>query len=109
MDLSSYTDAARALLSPGGKYEIGTETINGVEQTVFRTAPPSLRYFFTNAVADSGTQTFLVYEEERYTFLEAWQKAQKVMQGLHRLGVRPGDRVGISVDSVQVKHMEVRI
>lgn len=96
MDLSAYPPAARALLEPGGPYELAEANIRGVTSPVFRNAPAHLRALYQGALAH-GDDTFYVYEDERYTFGEAWRQAERVRAGLSRLGVQPGDRVGIAL------------
>lgn len=97
MNLDHYPDSVQELLGPGGTYELDTAMINGVEQIVFKNAPASLRDLFQGALAESEHRTFLVYESNRYTFGDAWRMAERVMFGLERLGVKPGDRVGLAL------------
>ena len=96
MDLSHYDPAVQELLGPGGEYELMITQIRGAEHPTFKTAPLHLRELFQGAL-EHATDTFYVYEEERYTFAEAWRNTERVMAGLHVLGVRPGDRVGIAM------------
>jgi len=96
VDLDAYTPAARALLGPGGQYELTEAVVRGVTVPVFRNAPLHLRELYQGAL-EHANETFYVYEDERYTFAEAWREVERVMSGLHALGVAPGDRVGISM------------
>ena len=96
MDLAAYTNDARALLEPGGAFEIVERSIRGVDQPTFKNAPWHLRELYQSAL-EHASETFYVFEDERYTFAEAWRAAERVMAGLHALGVRPGDRVGIAM------------
>ncbi len=84
------------ILGPGGPFEIVERNIRGVPLPTFRNAPWHLRELFQGAL-EHAAETFYVYEDERYTFAEAWRTAERVMAGLHTLGVRPGDRVGIAM------------
>lgn len=91
-----YTPTVDELLGPGGEYELDHVEIGGASMPIFRTAPLHLRELY-QASLEHANDTFFVYEDERYTFAEAWRQAEGVMQGLHELGVRRGDRVGISM------------
>ncbi len=95
-DLERYAPAARELLAPGGQFEVVMRSVRGVEQPTFKNAPWHLRELFQSAL-EHAAETFYVYEDERYTFADAWRNAERVMAGLHVLGVRPGDRVGIAM------------
>jgi len=96
MDLSQFSPAARTVVGPGGAFELTTATINGVEFPVFAHAPKNLGELYRGALAASANETFLVYEDERYTFRDAIDAANQVSGALHNLGVRCGDRVGIA-------------
>ncbi len=96
MDLHGFTPAAQELLGPGGLYEVRQASIGGVELPVFHNAPLHLRELYQGAL-EHANDTFYVYEDERYTFAEAWRETERVMSALHALGVAPGDRVGISM------------
>lgn len=96
MDLSCYSPAAQALLGPGGAYELTETSVRGTPLPVFRNAPPHLRAFYEGS-HDHAEHTFLVYEDERYTFAQAWRRVEQVMGGLAALGVAPGDRVAIAM------------
>ena len=84
------------MLEPGGRYELMEADVRGVRLPVFRHAPRHLRELYQGAL-EHAAETFYVYEDERYTFAEAWRQAERVMAGLHELGVSPGDRVGIAM------------
>ncbi|MCP5179920.1 MAG: acyl--CoA ligase [Pseudomonadales bacterium] len=85
-----------AIIGPGGRYEVVQTRVRGVTMPVFKNAPHHLRELY-QAALEHANRTFYVYEDERYTFIEAWRQAERVMSGLHALGVRPGDRVGIAM------------
>lgn len=88
-------EAIAALTAPGQTYELEQKTIRGRSLRVFRNAPGSLRDLYQAAVSD---KTFIVYEAERLTFAEAWAQAGRIGHLLvNDYGVRPGDRVAISM------------
>ncbi|MYE52004.1 MAG: long-chain fatty acid--CoA ligase, partial [Gammaproteobacteria bacterium] len=94
--MSDMPAAALALIGPGGPYEVVERNLNGASLRLFRQAPSNLGALYRSAL-DTGDRTFYVYQDERYTFADAWDRAGRVVAGLCALGVAPGDRVGISL------------
>lgn len=89
------SEAIAALTGPGQTYELEQTTIRGRSLRVFKNAPASLRELYSTAVSD---KTFIVYESERLTFAQAWTEAGRIGALLIAdYGVRPGDRVAISM------------
>ena len=87
-----------SLTAPGAEFELATETIGGVEYTVFRNLPTSLRDIYDQARKDHGEKDFLVFEGTRLTYAEAWDRAAAIAHQLvHRYGVEKGDRVAIGM------------
>ncbi|MFI4976687.1 MAG: class I adenylate-forming enzyme family protein [Caulobacterales bacterium] len=88
-------DAIAALTGPGQSHELQVLEINGTPQRVFVNAPRSLRELFAETISD---KTFIVFEDERLTFAEAYEDAARIAQLLvSEFGVRKGDRVAISM------------
>ncbi|HET7794335.1 MAG TPA: class I adenylate-forming enzyme family protein [Rhizobacter sp.] len=87
--------AIAALTAPGQPGELVDIVANGRPVRAFKHAPPTLRAYYEAYVTDL---TFLVYEDERFTFREAWRQASRIGHVLvHQCGVKPGDRVAISM------------
>jgi acyl-CoA synthetase (AMP-forming)/AMP-acid ligase II len=85
------------LTAPGGPYEVETVNIRGVDLPVIKTAPKTLRDLYDSVRPETET-TFLVYEDERYSFAEAYDKAATLAHRMRdRFGIRPGDRVAIAM------------
>ena len=83
------------LTAPGQPHEIQPLTINNVPCRVFANAPKSLRELFADNVSDA---TFMVYEDERYTFAQMYTQACQLATALvDQYGVSKGDRVAISM------------
>lgn len=91
----SRLDVIAEITAPGQPYELTVlEDIRGPVR-MFANAPRNLRQIFTEAVSDAE---FLVAGDERWTFAEFWRDASTVGHMLvNDLGVRPGDRVAISM------------
>ena len=81
---------------PTNPFEVIEVDVRGVPTKVFAGTPSSLRAIW-DASAAHGPNTFLVYEDERYTFADVHRQVRALA---HRLtgdmGVRQGDRVAIA-------------
>ena len=93
----SYAEAVAAVTAPGERFETTTVDVRGVPTTVFRNAPGSLRDIFVLA-RGYGDETFLVYEDERWSFGDTMQRVDALGALLvEKYGVVPGDRVAIGM------------
>src|SRR5215813_5529336 len=89
------SEAIAALTAPGQPFELELRDIEGRTVRVFKHAPASLRAMYEQYASDLP---FLIYEEERYSFAEAWRAASRIGHLLvHDAGVRAGDRVAIAM------------
>ena len=81
---------------PGSPFEVIAVEHDGVTDRTFKNAPATLRQFFDTA--RGLDQTFIVYEDEEWTFAEVMDEADALGYALvHHFGVKPGDRVGIAM------------
>ena len=88
-------EAVATLTAPGQPGELEDIVVRGRRLRAFKNAPPSLRAYYEAYVTDLP---FLAYEDERFTFAQAWQQASRIGRVLvHDCGLRPGDRVAISM------------
>ena len=93
----SYDEATAQLTAPGERFETGEVEVAGVTCTAFVQAPANLRDIF-DLVRGYGDATYLVYEDERFTFTETFALADGLAAALqHRYGVAKGDRVAIAM------------
>ena len=93
----SYAEIVAAVTAPGERFETTTATIGGVEQVVFKNAPPSMRELWASTRA-RGDEIFLVYEDERWSFAAFMAKVDALAATLvDRYGVVLGDRVAIGM------------
>ncbi|MET0334374.1 MAG: class I adenylate-forming enzyme family protein [Rhizobacter sp.] len=87
--------AVAELTAPGQPGELVDIVANGRQVKAFKNAPPTLRAYYETYITDLP---FLIYEDERLTFKEAWQQASRIGHVLvNTCGVKPGDRVAISM------------
>ena len=92
----SYEEASAELTGPGRTFELGEDDINGVDYRVFKHAPRTLVDVFAGSREDEST--FLVYEDERWSFKETHRHIDALAHALvHTFGVQKGDRVGIAM------------
>ena len=70
-------DAIAALTAPGQPFELERRDIAGRTVRVFKHAPPSLRAMYEQYASDLP---FLIYEDERLSFAEAWRAAARIGQ-----------------------------
>src|ERR687886_400948 len=93
----SYEAAVAQVTAPGERFETGTVDVDGVTYTVFTNAPPTLRDVFDTA-RTRGDATFLVYEDERWSFDTVMAHVDALGALLvDRYGVGKGDRVAIAM------------
>jgi long-chain acyl-CoA synthetase len=88
-------EALARLTKAGECYELQEILVGERPIRVFKNAPPSLRELFADNVSD---KPFLVYDNERWTFAEAFRDAARIARLLKdRYGVAEGDRVALSL------------
>ena len=115
-DMSQITDEitdqiVAELTQPGSFYEVTTATIEGIEYKAFANAFQNLREMYASSLKKDnfyaqklidwyGDQdwTFMVYQDERYTFTEAYQIAAGFSKQLvETFAIKKGDRVAIAM------------
>jgi len=88
-------EALKLLTASGEPYELVQRTLFDQTIRAFANAPLNLGQLFADARCDA---TFLVYENERLTFEETWQRASALATALRdQFGLVHGDRVAISM------------
>lgn len=92
----SFQDANALVGGAGSPFEVVTVERDGVTNRTFKNAPTDIRQLFDTA--RGLNETFIVYEDEDWTFAEVMEEADALGHALvHHFGVRPGDRVGIAM------------
>ncbi|HUE60080.1 MAG TPA: class I adenylate-forming enzyme family protein [Acidimicrobiales bacterium] len=93
----SYEEAGAQVTAPGQLFEVAPITISGVEYKAFKNAPGSLRDLFSLA-RGYGDKTFLVYENERWSFADVMRHADALGALLvEKYAICKGDRVAIGM------------
>ncbi len=93
----TWDEAIAAVTGPGQIFELVTTKVLGNEVQVYKNAPVHLGQFFAGARAH-GEKTFLVYEDERWSFIKAMDHVDALADLLvNTYGVKKGDRVAIAM------------
>jgi long-chain acyl-CoA synthetase len=91
----SMAEADATLTAAGQMFEMEEQVIRGVSTRTWKNAPASLRAVLDMSLAH-GEATFLVYEDERTSFVEHYRIACTLAGRLQStFGVRQSDRVSI--------------
>ena len=92
----SFQEANAEVGGPGSPFQVINVESDGVTSRTFKNAPSNLRQFFDTA--RGLDETFIVYEDEEWTFAEVMEDVDALGYALvNRFGVAPGDRVGIAM------------
>ncbi|PAV15027.1 long-chain-fatty-acid- ligase [Pyrrhoderma noxium] len=92
----SVPECDRIITAPGQPLEVEKAIINGIVLRVYKNLPNSLRRFWLDRPQEHQNRDYLVYENERYTYAQAADRAFKLASLMYtKYGVRKGDRVAI--------------
>jgi long-chain acyl-CoA synthetase len=92
----SFQEANAEIGAPGSPFEVIDVERDGVTNRTFKNAPSDLRQIFDTARGID--ETFIVYEDENWTFAEVMEEVDALSYALvHHYGVTPGERVGIAM------------
>lgn len=93
----TWDEAVVAVTSPGQIFELVNAQILGNEVQIYKNAPAHLGQVFAAARAH-GDKTFLVYEDERWSFNKAMDHVDALANLLvNSYGIKKGDRVAIAM------------
>lgn len=93
--INHYLAARRELEAPGSFFAVSNIAVRGVTVKTFTAAPPTMRAIW-EMTAGHGAKTYLVYEDERYTYAEVHAQVRKLAHFLVSAGITRGDRVAIA-------------
>ncbi|MGP8010513.1 MAG: class I adenylate-forming enzyme family protein [Acidimicrobiales bacterium] len=94
--MRSFSEATAEVSAPGQPFEVIEVEHDGVSNRVFKNSPATVREFFDLARGVEGT--FLVYEDEEWSFAEVMAEVDALSYALvHHYGLKKGDRVGIAM------------
>ncbi len=90
-------ESAGQLMQAGMPYEIEQRTIDGFDYRVFKHAANTFKELIDKGRAH-GENSFIVYEDENYSFNEFFQQVDAIgHQLVNRYGVNKGDRIAIAM------------
>ena len=89
-------EARTALCAEGQLFELEEVEVGGTQVRAWKHASANLRDFWLQT-AGHGDASYLVYEEERWTYAQAHADVNRVARWLTENGVQPGDRVAIAM------------
>ncbi|HWL43084.1 MAG TPA: AMP-binding protein [Ilumatobacter sp.] len=95
--LEHFDAAWNELVAPGSGFAMETIEVRGVPMRVFPAAPATMRAVWELAQLH-GDKTYLVYEDERYTYTEIAARVRCLAHWLRdEHGVGSGDRVAVAM------------
>jgi long-chain acyl-CoA synthetase len=94
--INHYRAARAELEAEGMPFHMSTIEVRGVPVRVFDSAPPNMKLLWQSTAAH-GDKTYIVYEDERYSYAEAHAQVRKLAAHLVAQGVQPGDRVALAM------------
>ncbi|KAJ7744452.1 hypothetical protein DFH07DRAFT_890342 [Mycena maculata] len=84
------------LCAPGSLHELETRLIDGRVQRVYKNQWPSVRFFWLWASNLYPDRTYIVFEQQQYTYKEVFDRSLKAVAIFNdTYGVQKGDRVAI--------------
>lgn len=93
----NYEEAVSEVTAAGKPFSLVDAEIRGQIYRVFENTPPSLASLFL-AAQSRGEETFLVYQNERWSFQRVTSEISQIAHSLvHSLGITKGDRVAIAM------------
>ncbi|MGN6817607.1 MAG: class I adenylate-forming enzyme family protein [Sphingomonas sp.] len=90
-------DGIGKLTEAGAPMAVSEVEVGGRIYPAIAAAPPSLAHYFAHFSAQHADAVFLVAGDERLTFAQVYEQAERVARTLVADGVTPGDRVGIAM------------
>lgn len=95
-DLQSLKEITLRHKAPEAELAVGTAIIDGIETPVFSKVPDNLHGIFSLPIPEHAQLPFLIYQEQRYSYGEAYAMAgQLAMALVGQFGIEKGDRVTV--------------
>lgn len=96
LGIATLKEAWDELTRPGGAFEIVNQDVRGIPMRLFKSAMPNMRQVWESA-ALHGDKTYLVFEDESYTYAEVDARVRALAAYLHERGIGRGDRVAVAM------------
>lgn len=96
MPKRSLTETDAILCAPGAIHEVEIRLISGRLLRVYKNLWPTLRDFWLAAVQQYSQKTYIVFEEQRFTYQDVHDQATKLACIFkHKYNIHKGDRVAV--------------
>lgn len=96
MHYAELEKAREQLTGPGGEFEVVEAEVLGNRIRIWKNAPPSVREVWLSTL-EFADRPYLVYHDEVLTYGETHARTRAVANWLFAQGVKPGDRIAISM------------
>lgn len=96
MHYAELEKAREQLTGPGGEFEVVEAEVLGNRIRTWKNAPPSVREVWLSTL-EFADRPYLVYHDEVLTYGETHARTRAVANWLFAQGVKPGDRIAISM------------
>jgi long-chain acyl-CoA synthetase len=96
MHFAELITARAELVAEGSPFEIVETEVLGQTLRCFKHAPASVRDFWLSTAAFAD-RPYLIYQDERLSYAQAHAQVDATAAWLWRQGLRPGDRIAISM------------
>lgn len=94
---ATLSESAQQLTTAGAPYELAEQTINGIDYRLYSQAPATMKELL-DAGRVHGDASFLVYEDEEWSFNRFYQQVDAIgYQLVNRYGIKKGDRIAIAM------------
>ena len=80
----------------GSMFEVSEINVRGETLKTFAQAPTSLRDIWALSAMGHGDKTYLIYEDESWSYSEAYAESASVAAWMHANGIKQGDRVALA-------------
>ena len=95
-DLQALKEITLRHKAPEAEFAVSTAVINGVETPVFSKVAHNLHEIYLLATKQHAQLPFLIYQDQRYSFAQAYSLAGQLAMSLEQdFGVVKGDRVSV--------------
>ncbi|MBT5517358.1 MAG: AMP-binding protein, partial [Rhodobiaceae bacterium] len=84
------------MTAPDSMFAVSEIEVRGQTLKTFTNAPPSLREVWALSAMGHADKTYLVYEDETWTYTQAYAESARVAAWMFANGIQQGDRVALA-------------
>ncbi len=90
------TQARAQMTAPDSMFAVGDIEVRGEVLKTFTNAPPSLREVWALSAMGHGDKTYIIYEDESWSYAEAYAETASIAAWMDANGIKQGDRVALA-------------